>query len=169
MTLYYPITIPADTLSRIWRDSQRVIVYPNAAHDIQRGDRVQFRCAEERETCTSDLKPLLALVSYVTSVGQPAGQIVVGFESIQHLTDEQLHGLDSVGWLTRAQRPLGREVKLPPHPQQSEIDRLVKLIKENSAAKAPIAMLKRCGDFRRELRAICPDHQALKGWKDDES
>lgn len=166
VSIYREIIIQPDTLARIWNEQQRFIVY-RGAMEIQRGDAVRLTAPERIKPTRLDERPILVLVSFITTQGQPSGQFVVGFETIAHWTDDQLHGLDACGWEHRATMSVGKVARTRPHPQQPEIDRLVKLIKENSADRAPIAMLKRCGDFRRELRAICPDHPILKGWKDD--
>lgn len=167
VSIYREIIIQPDTLARIWNEQQRFIVFSGSI-EIQRGDTLQMSLAPGRLNLSrQDEQPILVLVTFVTSHGQPAGQVVVGFETIAHWTDDHLHGLHASGWEGRATRSIGRTARTRPHPQQPEIDRLVKLIKENSIANAPIAMLKRCGDFRRELRAICPDHPILRGLKDD--
>ena len=166
VSIYREIIIQPDTLARIWNEQQRFIVY-RGDMDIQRGDTVHLSAPKHIHPTKQDERPILVLVSFVTSHGQPAGQLVVGFETIAHWTDDQLHSLHASGWEGRASRPVGKTARIRLHPQQPEIDHLVKLIKTNSMENAPIAMVRRCGEFRRELRAICPDHPILKGWKDD--
>lgn len=155
-TLYRPITVAADTLARIWREQQRFIVYRGEL-EIQRGDRLRFE--------SGDGSPILVLVSFVTAQGQPSGQLVVGFETIEHWTDDQLHGLDASGWEGRSGLMVGKVARSKPHPQQGEIDRLAKLIRENSIKNAPLKMQERAWDLKKQLHAIAPGHTLLKGWE----
>lgn len=174
-TLYRPITIPADTLARIWREQQRFIVYRGEL-EIQRGDRLRFDTlarqfghgvdlTSDERSIRSDERPILVLASFVTAQGQPSGQLVVGFETIEHWTDDQLHGLDASGWEGRSGLMVGKVARTRPHPQQDEIDRLAKLIRENSIKNAPLKMQERAWDLKKQLHAIAPGHTLLKGWE----
>lgn len=168
-TLYRPITIPADTLARIWREQQRFIVYRGEL-EIQRGDRLRFEiqptaCLDQSRPLRADEMPIHVLASFVTAQGQPSGQLVVGFETIEHWTDDQLHGLDASGWEGRSGLMVGKMARSKPHPQQDEIDRLAKLIRENSIKNAPLKMQERAWDLKKQLHAIAPGHTLLKGWE----
>lgn len=164
-TLYRPITVTADTLARIWREQQRFIVYRGEL-EIQRGDRLRIESSwPDTPNKSQELAPILVLVSFVTAQGQPSGQLIVGFETIEHWTDEQLLGLDASGWEGRSGLMVGKMARSKPHPQQDEIDRLAKLIRENTLKNAPIAMQERAWEFKKQLHAIMPGHPLLKGWE----
>lgn len=164
-TPYRPITVTTDTLARIWREQQRLIVYRGEL-EIQRGDRLRIEPTWlDHSNKSQDQQPILVLVSFVTAQGQPSGQLVVGFETIEHWTDDQLHGLDASGWEGRSGVMVGKVARTRPHPQQGEIDRLAKLIRENTTTKATLKMKEHAWDLNKQLHAIAPDHPLLKGWE----
>jgi hypothetical protein len=158
----HPIIVDAVTFTRIWNERQRVLVL-ETGQDIQRGDQIRIQPNQQPDGVPGKVIP--ALVTYLTTQAQMDRTVVIGFDTLTHLTDEQLMSADFAGWQGRVSnvRPLRSHDGLTDE-VRAEVNRLAELIRENSVRKAPLSMIQRCNEFKAQLHAIHPEHPLLKGW-----